>query len=142
MNVQRLRSGSRRSVLSDINVTPFVDVMLVLLIIFMVTVPAMMEWLGVNLPKSTIGQAEVQEGVVVTITRDLKVQIDRERVSFANFQKRFEAARARIGDRPVFLRADEEVPYGKVVEIVGRIKASGVTRLGLVEEIVEGVGRP
>ena len=142
MNVQRRRSGSRRSVLSEINVTPFVDVMLVLLIIFMVTAPAMMEWLGVNLPKSTIGQAEVQEGVVVTITRDLKVQIDRERVSFANFQKRFEAARARIGDRPVFLRADEEVPYGKVVEIVGRIKASGVTRLGLVEEIVEGVGRP
>ncbi len=142
MNVQRRRSGSRRSVLSEINVTPVVDVMLVLLIIFMVTAPAMMEWLAVNLPKSTIGQAEVKEGVVVTITRDLKVQIDRERVSFANFQKRFEAARARIGDRPVFLRADEEVPYGKVVEIVGRIKASGVTRLGLVEEIVEGVGGP
>lgn len=112
--------------------------MLVLLIIFMVTVPAIQQWLAVTLPKSTVGQAEIQEGVVVTITRDGIVQIDQESVSFADFQARFTAARARIGDRPVFLRADEQVPYGRVVEIVGKIKAAGVNRLGLVEEIVTG----
>jgi biopolymer transport protein TolR len=83
-----------------------------------------------------VGQAEIQEGVVVTITRDGLVQIDRESVPFADFQTRFAAIRARIGDRPVFLRADEQVPYGRVVEIVGKIKAAGVDRLGLVEEIV------
>jgi biopolymer transport protein TolR len=110
--------------------------MLVLLIIFMVTAPSLQQWLAVNLPRSTVGQAEIQEGVVVTITRDGVVQIDQERVSFADFQARFAAARARIGDRPVFLRADEQVSYGKVVEIVGKIKSAGVDRLGLVEEIV------
>ena len=130
------RRRGRRSALSEINVTPLVDVMLVLLIIFMVTVPALQQWLAVNLPRSTVGQAEVQEGVVVTVTRDLTVQIDQERVPFANFEARLAAARARIGDRPVFLRADESVPYGKVVEIVGKLKAAGVDRLGLVEEIV------
>lgn len=136
MNVGRRRAAGRRSVLSEINVTPLVDVMLVLLIIFMVTMPALQQWLAVNLPKSTVGQAEVQEGIVVTITRDLTVQIDQERVPFANFEARLAAARARIGDRPVFLRADEQVPYGKVVEIVGKLKAAGVDKLGLVEEIV------
>ncbi len=130
------RAGRRRSVLSEINVTPLVDVMLVLLIIFMVTAPAIQQWLAVALPKSTVGQAEIQEGVVVTLTREGIVQIDQERVTFANFQDRFGAIRARIGDRPVFLRADEQVPYGRVVEIVGKIKSAGVDRLGLVEEIV------
>lgn len=130
------RAGRRRSVLSEINVTPLVDVMLVLLIIFMVTAPAIQQWLAVTLPKSTVGQAEIQEGVVVTLTRDGAVQIDQERVTFASFQARFTALRARIGDRPVFLRADEQVPYGRVVEIVGKIKSAGVDRLGLVEEII------
>lgn len=136
MNVGSRRPGRRRSVLSEINVTPLVDVMLVLLIIFMVTAPSIQQWLAVTLPKSTVGQAEIQEGVVVTITRDGIVQIDQERVPFAEFQARFAAIRARIGDRPVFLRADEQVPYGRVVEIIGKIKAAGVDRLGLVEEIV------
>lgn len=121
--------------------TPLVDVMLVLLIIFMVTAPAIQQWLAVSLPKSTVGQAEIQEGVVVTLTRDGAVQIDQERVPFADFSARFAAARNRIGNRPVFLRADEQVPYGRVVEIVGKIKSAGVDRLGLVEEIVAGASK-
>jgi len=129
--------GRRRgSALSEINVTPLVDVMLVLLIIFMVTAPALLQELAVNLPKSTVGQAEVQEGLVITITREDLVQIDREKVAFADFQEHFNQARALLGDRPVFLRADETVPYGKVVDIVGRIKAAGIDRVGLVVEIV------
>jgi biopolymer transport protein ExbD len=135
------RGGRRGSVLSEINVTPLVDVTLVLLIIFMVTAPALQQWLAVSLPRSTVGQADVQEGVVVTITRDLKIQIDQERVPYEDFSARFAAARTRIGDRPVFLRADEQVPYGKVVEIVGKIKSAGVDRLGLVEEIVGEVSK-
>ena len=121
--------------MSEINVTPLVDVMLVLLIIFMVTAPALLQWLTVNLPKSTVGQAEVQEGIVITITRDLIIQIDKDRVTFDDFQERFKAARTRIGNRPVFLRADETVPYGKIVTIIGKIKSEGVDRLGLVEEL-------
>jgi biopolymer transport protein TolR len=132
------RAGKRRrSALSEINVTPLVDVMLVLLIIFMVTVPALMQDIAVNIPKSTVGQAEVEEGIVVTITRDDAVHIDRERVAYADFASRFAAARARIGERPVFLRADSEVPYRRVVEVVSRIKESGIEKLGLVVELAD-----
>ena len=136
MNVGRRRARRRASAMSEINVTPLVDVTLVLLIIFMVTVPALQQWLAVSLPRSKVGQADVREGMVVTVTRDLTVQIDQERVPFASFDVRFAQARARSGDRPVFLRADENVPYGRIVEIVGKLKAAGVDKLGLVEEII------
>ena len=126
----------RRGTLSEINVTPLVDVMLVLLIIFMVTAPALFQQLQVNLPKATVGQAEVGEGIVVTLTHDNLVQIDQERVTYADFGSRFAAAKVRKGDRQVFLRADETVPYGRVVEVVGLMKSAGVDRVGLVVEIV------
>ena len=130
----------RRSALGDINVTPLVDVMLVLLIIFMVTAPALLQELSVQLPKSTVGQAEVAEGVVITIRRDGNVELNREKVAIADLPQRLTALRTRLGDRPVFLRADEQVPYGRVVDTVGRIKASGVDELGLVVELVTGKG--
>ncbi len=129
-------SRRRRGTLADINVTPLVDVMLVLLIIFMVTAPALFQSLPVTLPKATVGQAEVGEGIVVTLTHDRLVQIDQDRVTLDDFTNRFSAIRARKADRPVFLRADQEVPYGKVVELVGLLKAAGVDRVGLVVEIV------
>jgi len=130
------RGGRRRSALSEINVTPLVDVMLVLLIIFMVTAPVLLQELEVNIPKSTVGQAEVGEGVIVTLKAD-EVLIDRERVALKDFEARFAAARARIGDRPVFVQADEQVPYGRMIEIIGKIKSAGIDKLGLVVEVVE-----
>jgi biopolymer transport protein TolR len=126
----------RRSALSEINVTPLVDVMLVLLIIFMITAPALLQELTVSLPKSTVGQAEVAEGVVITLTQDGMVEIDREKVPYADLRPRLAAALALKGDRPIFLRADEQIPYGKVVAAVGQIKEAGVDRVGLVVEIV------
>ena len=135
MNLGRRSGGRRRSALSDINVTPLVDVMLVLLIIFMVTAPALLQELEVNIPRSTVGQAEAEEGVVVTL-KDNVVLIDREQVALKDFEARFAAARARIGDRALFLRTDEGVPYGRVIEIVGKIKAAGIDKLGLVVEVV------
>lgn len=129
----------RRGALSEINVTPLVDVMLVLLIIFMITAPALLQELAVKLPRATVGQAEVGEGIVVTLTHDGMVQIDREKVSYADFGSRFAAARMRKGDRPVFLRADEAVPYGRVVEVVSLIKTAGVDQVGLVVELVSSL---
>lgn len=132
----------RRGALSEINVTPMVDVMLVLLIIFMVTAPALFQDLSVSLPKATVGQAEEGEGIIVTLTHDNQVQIDQERTSYADFSSRFAAARMRKPDRRVFLRADERVPYGKVIEAVGLMKAAGVEQVGLVVEIVNTSARP
>ncbi|MEW6752815.1 MAG: biopolymer transporter ExbD [Candidatus Latescibacterota bacterium] len=135
MNVKRGRG--RRSALSEINVTPLVDVMLVLLIIFMVTAPALFRELAVNLPKSVVGQAQVQEGIVVTLSRDGNVLIDADKVALGDFAARFGQLHVRQADRPVFVRADERVPYGTVVQVMGQIKAAGVERVGLVVEEAE-----
>ena len=132
MNVRRGRR--RRSALSEINVTPLVDVMLVLLIIFMVTAPALFRELAVNLPKAEVGQAQVQEGIVVTLSHDGNVLIDQDKVALGDFATRFAQIHLRQADRPVFVRADERVPYGTVVQVVGHIKAAGVDRVGLVVE--------
>ena len=127
---------TRRAPMAEINVTPLVDVMLVLLIIFMITAPALLQELAVDLPKSTVGQAEVAEGMVITLARDGVVQLNSEKVPAVELPQRLAALRSRLGERPVFLRADEQVPYGRVVELVGRIKEAGIDQLGLVVEIV------
>ena len=122
--------------MSEINVTPLVDVMLVLLIIFMITAPALLQQVEVNLPKSTVGQAEGKEGLVITVKGIDEIFIDKEKVSLKDFDARFAAARTRLGDRVVFLQGDEQVPYGRVMEVADRIKGAGVDKVGLV---VEGV---
>ena len=130
--------GRRRGAsLSDINVTPLVDVMLVLLIIFMITAPALFRELVVNLPKSAVGQGQVQEGIVITLTQAGSIDIDHERVEAAQFGARLAAALARKGNVSVFVQADERVPYGQVVDLVGQAKAAGVERVGLVVETTE-----
>ncbi|MBM3279187.1 MAG: biopolymer transporter ExbD [Candidatus Handelsmanbacteria bacterium] len=129
------RSGRRT--LSDINVTPLVDVMLVLLIIFMITAPALLQQVEVNLPKSTMGQAEGKEGLTITVKGADDILIDKEKVNIKDFDAKFAAARVRLGDRGVvFLQGDEQVPYGRVMEVMDRIKGAGVDQLGLV---VQGV---
>ncbi|MFH1568350.1 MAG: biopolymer transporter ExbD [Gemmatimonadota bacterium] len=130
--------GRRRGAsLADINVTPLVDVMLVLLIIFMVTAPALLQELAVNLPKSVVGQGQVQDGIVITLTQAGSIDIDHERVEATQFGARLAAALARKGNVSVFVRADERVPYGRVVDLVGQAKAAGVERVGLVVETTE-----
>ncbi len=126
--------GGRRA-MSDINVTPLVDVMLVLLIIFMITAPALLQQIEVNLPKSTVGQAEGAEGVRVILKGD-DIFIDKEKVSLKDFDARFAAVRTRLGERAVFIECDEMVPWGRTVAVFSRIKDAGVEKVGLV---VEGV---
>ena len=132
-----MTGGSRRrrsGILAGINVTPLVDVTLTLLVIFMITAPTLFQQLPVNLPQSVVGQAQIEEGIVITVDREGSIRIDREPVDAAQFGQRFAAALAGKGDAPVFVRADQQVPYGRVVDIVGQVKAAGVERVGLVVE--------
>ena len=132
-----MTSSSRRrrgTVMSSINVTPLVDVTLTLLVIFIITAPTLFQELPVNLPQSVVGQAQMQEGIVITVDQGGSIRIDREPVDAAQFGPRFAAALAGRGDAPVFVRADQQVPYGRVVDIVGQVKAAGVERVGLVVE--------
>ena len=127
-------SGSDR-LMSDINVTPFVDVMLVLLIIFMVTAPMMVQGVDVALPEvSATPMVTDKENLTVTIDREANVYINDFQVSVDFLKEKLEKILAGKTDREVFFRADKEVAYGVVVSVMAEIKAAGVDKLGMVTD--------
>lgn len=126
--------GSGKSTfVSEINVTPFVDVMLVLLIIFMVTAPMLTEGLDVDLPQTR--QVEVlptdTSHLVLTVRRDGTVFLDEYRVEMPELEGYLQRL-VKEKNKGLFLQADREVPYGIVVDVMGRIKAVGIEKLGVV----------
>lgn len=131
-SVEGSSSRQGRTVLSEINVTPFVDVMLVLLVIFMVTAPLLQQGIEVNLPKETTKEAEVEESSVVTITKKGDIYYNQRLISLLALQRYMELLAMRDRDADVYLRADEEVPYGVVVKVISRIKKAGIERLGMM----------
>lgn len=136
-------SLGNKGFVSEINVTPFVDVMLVLLIIFMVTAPMMTEGLEVDLPQTR--QVEVlptdAEYLLLTVQRDGAIYLDAYPVEFAELQTRLELL-VRDKERALFLQADKEVPYGLVVGVMGEIKAAGIEKLGVVALPVDAIAPP
>jgi biopolymer transport protein TolR len=125
--------GNSDRLMSDINVTPFVDVMLVLLIIFMVTAPMMMQGEDVSLPvASSDPLPSKQEHLIITINKKNQVFINNYMVLFDNLKEKLEKILDGRVDREVYLRADEEVPYGMVVRVMSAIKGAGVENLGMV----------
>ncbi|MFH2218290.1 MAG: protein TolR [Pseudomonadota bacterium] len=119
--------------MSDINVTPFVDVMLVLLVIFMVTAPMMMQGVDVSLPETTSEALPSQKDhLVITINKDGKIFINDFEVTLDFLQDKLEKILEGRTDRDVFLRADKEIPYGVVVRVMAAVKGAGVERLGMV----------
>jgi biopolymer transport protein TolR len=121
--------------MSDINVTPFVDVMLVLLIIFMVTAPMMVQGVDVALPEvSAKPMVTEKENLTVTIDRDANVYINDFQVRMDFLRDKLEKILAGKTDREVFFRADKDVPYGVVVSVMAEIKAAGVDKLGMVTD--------
>jgi len=129
-----MQSGlNRDELVSEINVTPFVDVMLVLLIIFMVTAPMLVQGVDVTLPRTTAAPlAEKVDHLVVTVRQDGQVYLNEQAVGVDYLTRKLELILVDMGARDVYLRADKSVPYGRVVEIMARIKKAGVTSLGMV----------
>ena len=123
--------------LHDINVTNLVDVVLVLLIIFMIAAPMMQAGIDVNLPKTKAGQEDLGEGIVITITKEKRIYIDDVVTCLSRFEQKLLDAKLKKKAKAVYLKADEDVPYGLVVEIIGRIKGLGIEDLGLVTEQAE-----
>jgi biopolymer transport protein TolR len=118
--------------MADINVTPFVDVVLVLLIIFMVTAPFLQGGLEIDLPRVATRGLDVREGLIVSVRADRTVAVGNSVVPEARFEDAL--ARAGAAQRPVFLKADRGVPYGTIVELIARMRRSGVASLGLVTQ--------
>lgn len=124
--------------MSDINVTPFVDVMLVLLVIFMVTAPMMMQGVDVALPEATAKPLVTQkDNLVVTIDKENQVHINDYAVESDFLRDKLKAILKNRTDREVYFRADKTVPYGTVVQVMAEIKAAGVEKLGMITVPVE-----
>lgn len=133
----RLGSSPRRP-LAEINLTPLVDLMMTLLIMFMVTVPLMKHGIDVNLPNTTAKPIPTQEErLVVTIDKDGKVYIDELETPLATLGEKLKYIFSNQENKEVFLRADSSIPYGVVVEALAEIKKAGVEKLGMVTEPVE-----
>ncbi len=127
--------GNRDGLMSQINVTPFVDVMLVLLIIFMVTAPMMIQGVDVSLPQATSEPLQTEtENLLITIDKDNHVYINDYRVTLDFLQEKLQKILEGREDRRVFLRADKDISYGMVVRVMSEIKNAGVVNLGMVTE--------
>ena len=135
--VRRKRRGHRRSYtpMSEINVTPFVDVMLVLLIVFMVTAPLLTVGVPVDLPKSQ-AQAinEDSEPLVITVDRAGKIYIQETEVAFDNLVARLNAITERKPDTRIFVRGDREIAYGEIMRVMGRLNGAGFEKVALITE--------
>ena len=138
-----METGPRGTLVSQINVTPLVDVMLVLLIIFMVTAPIIQQGVEVSLPKvraSAIPGKEEQ--FVVSITRDRQIYLNDTKLTAVGLTDKLVAIARERPDREVFIRADEQVPYGEVMRTMAAIKAAGIENVGMVTEMPAGGEAP
>jgi biopolymer transport protein TolR len=146
MGMQTGKEG--RTVMSEINVTPFVDVMLVLLVIFMVTTPILYQGVDVNLPKTEsrpMPSLDQERKVVVTLNRNGEIFIEKEQYTLNELRievRKLMADKGKdLSSEDVFLRADSAVPYGTVVEVMSEIRNAGVQKIGLITEPVPNDGQ-
>ena len=129
--------GRRRAPMAEINVTPLVDVMLVLLIIFMVTAPLLVAGVPVNLPQSRAGALDQDEKPVqVSLDAQGRLFLDEEPLAMAALPERLGAIAAKAGAKPpqIFLRADKGLDYGRVMQVMGELSHAGLTKVALVTE--------
>jgi biopolymer transport protein ExbD len=133
-SIQRKEIGTS---LSEINVTPLVDVMLVLLIIFMVTAPMMQSGIGVNLPQAETNSSPAEEGLTMTITQDRYIHIGESPINIFLLENKLKEYFYGKERKVVFIKADENLPYGYVINILDVTKKAGVEVVGLVVKPIE-----
>jgi biopolymer transport protein TolR len=136
-----MRSG-HSALMSEINVTPLVDVMLVLLIIFMVTAPMMMQGVNVSLPQTTSKPLPTEkEHLIITVDGSQQIYLNDYKVSLEALQDKLKRIFEGRPDRKAYLRADKNVPYGVVVRVMSEVKNAGVEKLGMVTEPLKESGK-
>lgn len=127
--------GNGKKFMSDINVTPFVDVMLVLLIIFMVTAPMMMEGVEVNLPQTTTKSVKTPEDpLILTVTKKGEIFLEKSVIELEDLETKLKSILKYRRDNEILLKADREVQYGFVVQVMAGVKRAGIDKLGMITE--------
>ena len=139
MNVPS-RAGERR-MLSEINVTPLVDVTLVLLIIFMVTTPMLQRGTDVQLPRAEQSEPKEEVRITLTLTREGRLYLDNQEIPRGELRQRLMLL-ARNRERVVHFRGDAQVPYGLVIEVMDALKTAGIETVGMITERPSGMGHP
>ena len=130
--------GNEKRFMSEINVTPLVDVMLVLLIIFMVTAPMMMQGVEVNLPQTTAKSIKTREDpLFLSINKKREIFLEDRRIKMKDLEKKMKSILKYRRNKEVLLRADREVPYGFVIKVIAEVKRAGIDKLGMVTEPIE-----
>jgi biopolymer transport protein ExbD len=124
---------SRYSTVADINVTSLVDVMMVLLIIFMLTAPFIQAGIQVKLPKAKSTVIKETDAVIVSVTKDRKVYVNNDLVPEEQLGSTLATLKA-AGEQRIFVRADQDVPYGAVMSVIGEVKAAGISDVGMITE--------
>lgn len=128
-----LESRQRRF-LAEINVIPLVDVVLVLLIIFMVTAPMLYRGMDIKLPSSASNTIKPEIRAVLSIEKDQRLYLDKDPVSVAQLEHKLRVLKEEHADVSLYLRADRDVPYGVVVQVMDGVKKAGIEKLGMVTE--------
>jgi biopolymer transport protein TolR len=132
------RKGRAYRRMSEINVTPFVDVMLVLLVIFMVTAPLLTVGVPVDLPKTQAAAiSKPDEPLIVTVTAEDKVYLQETEMADAQLVEKLKAMGADKAEQRLYVRGDKAVPYGRVMEVMGQLASAGFTKVALIAESSE-----
>lgn len=141
LSSQALPSSSRKrqvgTLLSEINVTPFVDVMLVLLVIFMITAPMMQSGIGINLPQAETDSKPAEEGLTLTVTKDQYVHIGDSTININLLERRLTEYFLNKPKKVVYLQIDKDVPWGVGVRIMDITKKAGVEIVGVITEPID-----
>jgi biopolymer transport protein TolR len=124
----------QRRFLAEINVIPLVDVVLVLLVIFMVTAPMLYRGMDIKLPTSVSSTIKPEIRAVLTIEKDQRLYLDKDQLSVAQLERKLRVMKQEHADVSLYLRADRDVPYGIVVQVMDGVKKAGIEKLGMVTD--------
>lgn len=124
----------QRRFMAEINIIPLVDVVLVLLVIFMVTAPMLYRGMDINLPKSASNTIKPEIRAVLSIEKDQRLYLDKDQVSVVQLERKLRLLKEEHADVSLYLRADRDVPYGIVVQVMDGVKKAGIEKLGMVTD--------
>jgi len=132
--IERSDTRGVGATLAEINIVPFVDVVLVLLLIFMLTAPMMYRGIDVNLPKAAAKPTAVEERMILTVTKDRTLYLNDKPIALTTLEPQLREAFKSRTDKTLYLKADAGLAYGAVIETMDRVRRAGIERLGMVTE--------